>query len=76
MSAATDEVRRTLADGNRAYEEKFRRIFIVCATEKTPEEILKILERRLHNDEEAELHEAAEQQRQITLLRLKKWLQS
>lgn len=63
-----------LAEGNRAYEEKFGRIFIVCATGKTAAEILTILELRLSNDPQTELHEAAEQQRQITQLRLRKWL--
>jgi 2-oxo-4-hydroxy-4-carboxy-5-ureidoimidazoline decarboxylase len=64
-----------LAEGNRAYEEKFGRIFIVCATGKTATEMLAILERRLANDPKIELHEAAEQQRQITQLRLRKWLE-
>ena len=43
------------AEGNREYERKFNRIFIVCATGKSPEEILKILQRRLKNDEPTEL---------------------
>ena len=64
-----------LADANREYERRFGRIFIVCATGKSAAEILGILQRRLNNDAEAELHEAAEQQRQITEFRLKKWLQ-
>ncbi|MFZ3187451.1 MAG: 2-oxo-4-hydroxy-4-carboxy-5-ureidoimidazoline decarboxylase [Candidatus Sulfotelmatobacter sp.] len=64
-----------LADANREYERRFGRIFIVCATGKSAAEILEILQRRLNNDAEAELHEAAEQQRQITEFRLKKWLQ-
>lgn len=64
-----------LAEGNRAYEEKFGRIFIICATGKSAAEILTALERRLSNDAETELHEAAEQQRQITQLRLRKWLE-
>ena len=64
-----------LAEGNRAYEEKFGRIFIVCATGKSAVEMLTILERRLGNDAHTELHEAAEQQRQITQLRLRKWLE-
>jgi len=64
-----------LAEGNRAYEEKFGRIFIVCATGKSAPEILEILQRRLRNDAANELQEAAEQQRQITQLRLRKWLQ-
>jgi 2-oxo-4-hydroxy-4-carboxy--5-ureidoimidazoline (OHCU) decarboxylase len=46
----------------------------VCATGKLASEILAILHRRMQNDEKTELYEAAEQQRQITQLRLKKWL--
>lgn len=74
--AAADVVKAALADANRDYEQKFGRIFIVCATGKAAPEILAILQRRLANDEKTELHEAAEQQRQITRLRLKKWLRS
>jgi 2-oxo-4-hydroxy-4-carboxy-5-ureidoimidazoline decarboxylase len=65
-----------MAEGNRAYEQRFNRIFIVCAAGKSAPEILEILRRRLRNDETTELHEAAEQQRQIAHLRLKKWLSS
>jgi 2-oxo-4-hydroxy-4-carboxy-5-ureidoimidazoline decarboxylase len=65
-----------LADSNREYERRFGQIFIVCATGKGPEEILTILQRRLGNDPAMELREAAEQQRQITQLRLRKWLQT
>jgi len=68
-------VKSALADANREYERRFSRIFIVCATGKSASEILEILQQRLNNDAEAELHEAAEQQRQITEIRLKKWLQ-
>lgn len=64
-----------LAESNRKYEEKFGRIFIVCATGKSAAEILAILRKRLGNEPAAELQEAAEQQRQITQLRLRKWLQ-
>jgi OHCU decarboxylase len=71
---AEDEVRIALADANREYEKRFGRIFIVCATGKSAGEILEVLQRRLRNDEATELHEAAEQQRQITQIRLKKWL--
>jgi 2-oxo-4-hydroxy-4-carboxy-5-ureidoimidazoline decarboxylase len=63
-----------LAEANREYERRFSRIFIVCATGKSPEEILTILRRRLDNDDRTELQEAAEQQRQITQIRLSKWL--
>jgi OHCU decarboxylase len=64
-----------LADSNREYERRFNRIFIVCATGKSAAEILEILQRRLNHDAEAELHEAAEQQRQITEIRLRKWIE-
>jgi 2-oxo-4-hydroxy-4-carboxy-5-ureidoimidazoline decarboxylase len=64
-----------LAHANREYERRFNRIFIVCATGKSALEILEILRRRLKNDSEAELHEAAEEQRQIIEIRLRKWLQ-
>ena len=76
VAYAGDSAQVALAEGNREYENRFNRIFIVCATGKSPAEILKILRRRLNNDEPAELLEAAEQQRQITKIRLRKWLQA
>jgi 2-oxo-4-hydroxy-4-carboxy-5-ureidoimidazoline decarboxylase len=60
--------------GNREYEQKFGRIFIICATGKSANEILEILRRRLHNDDATELQLAAEEQRQIMHIRMKKWL--
>ena len=69
-----DAVKTALAEANRKYENRFGHIFIVCATGKSGAEILAILRRRLENDKETELREAAEQQRQITQIRLKKWL--
>lgn len=74
VAIASDELKRDLAEGNREYEEKFGFIFIVCAAGKSALEILAILRRRLQNGKEIELREAAEEQRQITQLRLKKWL--
>jgi OHCU decarboxylase len=76
VTAADDDVKTALARANREYEQRFRRIFIVCASGKSPHEILHILQRRLGNDDTTELHESAEQQRQITQIRLKKWLSS
>ena len=76
VAAAGEDVKVALNEGNRAYEQRFKRIFIVCAAGKSAPEILEILQRRLQNDEKTELHEAAEQQRQIAHLRLKKWLSS
>jgi 2-oxo-4-hydroxy-4-carboxy-5-ureidoimidazoline decarboxylase len=71
---AGDSVKMALKQGNVEYERKFGRIFIVCATGKSASEILEILRRRLHNDDATELRQAAEEQRQIMHLRLKKWI--
>ncbi|HTW59214.1 MAG TPA: 2-oxo-4-hydroxy-4-carboxy-5-ureidoimidazoline decarboxylase [Terriglobales bacterium] len=62
------------AQANREYEQKFGRVFIVCATGKSAAEMLELLTRRMGNDLATELREAAEEQRKITNLRLKKWL--
>jgi len=74
VAAADGDVKIALAEANRKYERRFERIFIVCATGKTAPEILQIIQRRMQNDKNTELREAAEQQRQITHLRLRKWL--
>jgi OHCU decarboxylase len=68
------DVMTRLAEGNRVYRQRFGYIFIVCATGKTAEEMLAILEQRLQNDASAELTVAAEEQRRITWLRLEKLL--
>ena len=73
-ATADEAVKMALKWGNREYEQKFGRIFIVCATGKSASEILEILRRRLHNDEATELQLAAEEQRQIMHIRLSKWI--
>jgi len=73
VAAAGDAVQLALAEGNREYERRFHRVFIVCATGKSAPEILEILRRRMQNDDATELRAAAEEQRKITNIRLKKW---
>lgn len=70
-----DAIREALAAGNREYEAKFGRIFLLCATGRSAAEMLDILRKRMNNDAVTELREAVEQQRLITRLRLRKWLQ-
>jgi 2-oxo-4-hydroxy-4-carboxy-5-ureidoimidazoline decarboxylase len=72
----SDDRKMKMAEGNRRYEIRFGRTFIICATGKSAPEILEQMGRRLRNDDSTELYEAAEQQRQIARLRLKKWLAS
>jgi len=74
-ATADDAAKLALAEANKRYEAKFGRIFIVCATGKSAAEILAILEERMRYEPAVELHEAAEQQRRITQLRLTRWLE-
>jgi 2-oxo-4-hydroxy-4-carboxy-5-ureidoimidazoline decarboxylase len=74
VAAAGESIQAVLAQGNLEYEQRFGRVFIVCATGKSAAEMLEILGLRLRNDDATELHEAAEEQRKITNIRLKKWL--
>ncbi len=73
---AAESVLDSIATKNRQYEARHGFIYIVCANGRSAEELLAILDRRLHNTTEVELREAAEQQRQITHLRIRKWLAS
>jgi 2-oxo-4-hydroxy-4-carboxy-5-ureidoimidazoline decarboxylase len=70
VEAAGEDVLSALADANRVYEERFGYIFIVCATGRTAEEMLALLRARLDNDPGTEIRIAAEEQAEITALRL------
>jgi allantoicase len=72
IASADADVLRALEDGNRAYEARFGHVFLINATGRSPAELLDALRARLANEAEAELTEAAEQQRQIARLRLEK----
>lgn len=74
VATATDDTIERLAAGNSAYEQRFGFIFIVCATGKTAEEMLALLEQRLDNSRDREIIIAAEEQLKILLLRLEKLL--
>lgn len=72
VANATSGVLMQLAEANQQYEEKYGFIFIVCATGKSAEEMLRLLQDRLQNSYHEELNVAANEQHKITLLRLKK----
>jgi OHCU decarboxylase len=63
-----------LAELNRRYEERFGWVYLVCATGRSGDEMLEILERRLGDEPEHELRVAAAEQAKITRLRLEKLL--
>ncbi len=65
-----DDTAERLRLGNKRYEERFDRVFLIRAAGRSSEEILKELERRLGNDDETERREAVAALRDIALLRL------
>lgn len=72
VNQASEEVLQRLASGNDAYYEKFGYIFIVCATGKSAQEMLDLLEARLPNDPADEIKIAAGEQEKILEIRLNK----
>ena len=72
MRLADQQTQEKLAALNVDYQERFGYIFIVCATGQSSGDMLALLEARLSNDAPAELAAAAEEQRKITALRLRK----
>ena len=59
-----------LREGNRAYEERFGRIYLVRAQGRSGPELLALLEQRLTNDPRTELEVTRDQLAEIALLRL------
>ncbi len=72
MAQATSDVEAALLEGNRAYEDRFGHVFLICATGKSAAEMLKNLQERLGNTPAKEMKIATEQQALITRLRLGK----
>lgn len=71
---AEPKVVTALASENRAYEERFGHVFLLCATGKSADRMLASLRERLDHEPEEELKIAAGEQAKITRLRLDKWL--
>jgi 2-oxo-4-hydroxy-4-carboxy-5-ureidoimidazoline decarboxylase len=72
--AAPRAVARQLADGNRAYEQRFGHVFLVCASGLSAAELLARLRTRLPNDPATERRVVADELRKITQLRMRKLL--
>lgn len=73
--AASEDVIEQLYLCNQQYEEKYGFIFVVCASGKSADFMLKILQQRLQNNRAAELKNGAAEQGKITDLRLRKLIQ-
>ncbi len=72
VNEASEMVLLELSKGNDDYQAKFGFIFIVCATGKSAEQMLGLLQKRLVNDRATELVNAIEEQRKIFQIRLDK----
>lgn len=70
VGQADEAVLAELAQKNRAYEDRFGFIFIVCASGKSAAQMLELLNHRLNHVAAMEWQVAAGEQRQITRLRL------
>ncbi|GAA1059311.1 2-oxo-4-hydroxy-4-carboxy-5-ureidoimidazoline decarboxylase [Agromyces bracchium] len=71
VDPADAAVAAALAEGNRAYEQKFGRVFLIRAAGRSSREILDALTVRLAHTPDEEQPVVAEQLRQIAVLRLK-----
>ena len=72
VKQASEQTLEQLAEGNQVYKERFGYIFIVCATGKSADEMLQLLNQRLYNNPDVEIQMAMEEQLKITRLRLEK----
>ena len=72
ISEATQLTIEALSAANTAYKNKFGFIFIVCATGKSANQMLRLLQDRLNNSPSEELHIAMGEQMKITCIRLMK----
>ena len=70
LEEAGAAVAQALADGNRAYEEKFGRVFLIRAAGRSRGEILAALNARLAHTPEEEQAIIGQQLREIAVLRL------
>ncbi|MEP7001844.1 MAG: 2-oxo-4-hydroxy-4-carboxy-5-ureidoimidazoline decarboxylase [bacterium] len=69
---ATIAVRAALANANAEYEERHGFVFIICASGRSAAEILAAVRSRMRNQRSDEVLIAADEQQQITRLRLEK----
>ena len=70
-----DDVRAALAEGNRAYEERFGHVYLVCATGRSGPELLAVLRSRLRNDPAYERTVVRDELGKINRLRLQRLLE-
>lgn len=76
VDVTVDSVAAELAAGNREYEQKFDRVFLIRAAGRSASEILAALRERLMHSHQEEVPVVAQQLREIAVLRLRGVLNS
>ncbi len=74
VKLATSDVLQELLTLNREYHQKFGFIFIVCATNKSAQEMLSLLKQRIIRSRDDELQQAAIEQQKISKIRMEAFL--
>jgi 2-oxo-4-hydroxy-4-carboxy-5-ureidoimidazoline decarboxylase len=72
VAAAPDDVLAALDKGNRAYEERFGHVYLVCATGRSAEDLLATLHARLSHDPATERAVALTELGAINRIRLER----
>lgn len=71
---AADSLKADLAVKNREYDEKFGYVYLVCASDRSAEDLLAILTDRLDNDPDTERRVMRSELAKINGLRLERLL--
>lgn len=74
VAGAAGDVQAAVADANRAYEQRFGHVYLVCATGKNAKELLAILHNRLTNDPAMERRVVRSELGKINRIRLERML--
>ncbi|CUR56775.1 Putative oxo-4-hydroxy-4-carboxy-5-ureidoimidazoline decarboxylase [metagenome] len=75
MASATEQLAQAMRDGNVAYEKKFDKVYLVCASGLSAEELYARLAARLDNDRTSEEQVTRSELAKINRLRLTKLAQ-
>lgn len=75
VATADPSVLAALAEGNRAYEERFGHVYLVCADGRSAEELLAVLRERLRHDPSTERRTVVAELARINEIRLRRLLE-
>jgi 2-oxo-4-hydroxy-4-carboxy-5-ureidoimidazoline decarboxylase len=75
VEGADEATLRAIAEGNRAYEERFGHVYLVCATGRSADELLAVLTARLGNPPSTERRIVREELAKINRIRLGRMLE-